>query len=156
MGPMEGRIAQPVRVSYQARLRGGPDDGAVVNVTALPGGGPPDFFHAGPDDQGLYMLAGAQNADRTMPYWWIPDHCRLPTSVGPEGATWTLISMAPDGRTAKVWHQHGAGATPMRLSMESLESARVPSFVGRGYVCNECDALTVISLPKVEDDPEAE
>lgn len=120
-------------------------------MTALPGGDPPDFFHAGPDDQGVYVLAGAENADRSLPYWWIPDHYRTPTATGPEGATWTLISVAPDGRSAKVWHQHGASSTPVRLAAEPLASARVPSFVGRGYVCSECDEMTVISLPPAND-----
>ena len=150
MGPMATQTGERARTTYEARLRGGPDDGAIVRVTALPGGGPPDFFHAGPDDQGVYMLAGSAHADDTLPYWWIADHSRLPTSVGPEGATWTLISVSHDGSSAKVWHQHGAGATPVRLSPEPLHSAKVPAFIGRGYACTECDDLAVVSFPPAE------
>ncbi len=97
------------------------------------------------------MLAGSAHVDDTLPYWWIADHSRLPTSAGPEGATWTLISMGRDGKTAKVWHQHGSSAAPVRLTPEPLASAKVPAFVGRGYVCRECDDLTVVSFAPPED-----
>ena len=147
MGPMGSQTTERTRTAYQARLRGGPDDGAVVRVAALPGGGPPDFFHAGPSDQGIYVLAGSAYADATLPYWWIPDHSRLPVAMGPEGATWTLISLERDGSGTKVWHQHGSGATPVRLTAEPMASAHVPAFVGRGYVCPDCDDMTVVSLP---------
>ncbi len=148
------QTGERARTAYQARLRGGPDDGAVVRVTALPGGEAPDFFHAGPDDQGVYVLAGSAHADETLPYWWIADHSRLPRSTGPESATWTLISMSHDGKSAKVWHQHGAGATPTRLLPEPMHSAKVPLFIGRGYICSECDDLTVVSFPPPEDHAE--
>jgi len=154
MGLMGSQTSEQTRTAYEARLRGGPDDGAVVQVTALPGGAPPDFFHAGPDDQGVYVLAGLAHPDESLPYWWIPDHSRLPSGAGPEGATWTLISMDRDGTAAKVWHQHGVGATPVRLAVEPMTSARVPAFVGRGYVCSECDELTVVSFPPTEDTSE--
>lgn len=149
---MGSQTTARARTAYQARLRGGPDDGGVVRVAALPGGGPPDFFHAGPDDQGVYVLAGSPYSDETLPYWWIADHSRLPTSGGPEGATWTLISMGNDGTAAKVWHQHGASAAPVRLTPEPLQSAKVPVFVGRGYVCSDCDDLTVVSFPSHEEE----
>ena len=151
MGPMAIKTGEETRTTYQARLRGGPDDGAVVRANALAAGGPPDFLRAGPDDQGVYVLAGMPHADGTMPYWWIPDHRRLPASVGPEGATWTLISVGCDGATSKVWHQHGSGASPVRLVPEPLASAQVPAFVGRGYVCTECDEMTVLSFPTEAD-----
>lgn len=153
-GTMRSETRERTRTTYEARLRGGPDDGAVVRVTSLPSGGPPDFFHAGPDDQGVYVLAGMPHSDEMLPYWWIPDHSRLPIGAGPEGATWTLISMDSDGATAKVWHQHGAGTTPVRLATEPMASAQVPAFVGRGYICPECDDLTVVSLPPSEEGSE--
>jgi hypothetical protein len=145
------KIGEDTRTTYQARLRGGPDDGDVVGAHPLAAGGPPDFLRAGPDDQGTYVLAGMPHADGTLPYWWIPDHRQLPASVGPEGATWTLISVGRDGTTTKVWHQHGSAATPVRLEPEPLASAQVPVFVGRGYVCPECDELTVVSFPPEAD-----
>jgi hypothetical protein len=30
---------------------------------------------------------------------------------------------------------------------ETVASARVPDLLGRGYVCPECDDITVVSLP---------
>jgi hypothetical protein len=137
----------PNRQAYRARLRGGPDDGGDVTVAALPGGGPPDFFHAGPDDQGMYVLAGSPYANGTMPYWWIASPSRVPDATNTEDATWTLISLGDDGLSTKVWHQHGEGAEPIRLHVEPIESARVPTFVGRGYVCAECGDMTVVSRP---------
>jgi hypothetical protein len=137
----------PTGQGYRARLRGGPDDGSDVSVAALPGGEPPDFFHAGPDDQGMYVLAGSPHADGTMPYWWIPSQARVPVATSSEDATWTLISLGDDGLSAKVWHQHGEGAEPVRLRVEPIKSAKVPTFVGRGYACDECGDMTVVSRP---------
>ena len=146
MGHMGKLLNLPTRQGYRARLSGGPDDGSDVSVAALPGGGPPDFFHAGPDDQGMYVLAGSRHADGTMPYWWMPSQARVPVA-NPEDATWTLISLGDDGLSAKVWHQHGEGAEPVRLHVEPIKSAKVPAFVGRGYVCDECGDMTVVSRP---------
>ncbi len=145
----------PTRQAYRARLRGGPDDGSDVRVTALPSGGPPDFFHAGPDDQGMYVLAGSPHADGTMPYWWIPSQSQSPIAADPEDATWTLISLGDDGLSTKLWHQHGEGAEPVRLHAEPIESAQVPAFVGRGYVCAECGDMTVLSRPSGQADEAA-
>ena len=140
-------VSLPTGRGYRARLRGGPDDGSDVTVSALPSGGPPDFFHAGPDDQGMYVLAGLPHTDGTMPYWWIPSQSRKQSTESPGDGTWTLISLGDDGISTKVWHQHGEGTEPVRLHAESIESARVPAFVGRGYVCAECGDMTVVSRP---------
>lgn len=147
-----GRHTTPVmRRSYEARLRGGPDDGGVIRVSASPSGEPPDFFHAGPDDGGVYVLAGLPYRDGTLPYWWMATHRRVPSAGGPEGATWTLVSIGGDGSAVTVWHQHGAGATPVRLSAQVAGSASLPDFVGRAFECAECDELTVVSLPPREE-----
>ena len=147
MGPMAEQTTLPTRRGYRARLRGGPDDGSDVRVSALPGGGPPEFFQAGPDELGMYVLAGLTHPDGAVPYWWIPSRSRAPSAVGPEDATWTLVSLGDDGLSIKVWHQHGEGAEPVRLHAEPIGSAQVPAFVGRGYVCAECDEMTVVSRP---------
>ena len=136
--------AQP---DYLARLRGGPDDGALVRITPLPGGAPPDFFHAGPDDPGMYVLAGLPHADGTMPYWFMSSLPPASDPRAPERSTWTLISLAGAGGSFKVWHQHGEGTAPVRLRPEDIASARVPAFMGRAYVCPECEDTTVVSLP---------
>lgn len=133
---------------YIARLRGGPDDGALVRVVPLPGGSPPDFFHAGPDDPGVYVLAGAPREDGSLPYWFIPSLPQAEEPVVPRESTWTLVSMAGGHEPPKVWHQHGEGTSPVRLHAELARSGQVPSFVGRAYVCPECDETTVISLPE--------
>jgi hypothetical protein len=133
--------------AYRARLRGGPDDGAVVDVSALPGGGPPDFFHAGPADPGMYVLAGAPYADGSLPYWFISSLPAIEEQVEAHRSTWTLVSVSGDNRRPKVWHQHGAGTTPVRMRAERIGSERTPSFMGRAYHCPECGDMTVISLP---------
>ncbi len=50
---------KPTCVAAQTTVR-------IVRVTSLPGGGPPDFFHAGPDDQGVYVLAGMPHSDEML------------------------------------------------------------------------------------------
>lgn len=148
MGPMGAGTRPGTTRTYQARLRGGPDDGALVYVSPLPGGAPPDFFHAGPDDPGVYVLAGAPRADGSLPYLFISS---LPCAPGPEldrSSTWTLVSVTGDGQAPQVWHQHGQGASPVRLRAETASSAPLPAFVGRVYSCPECDETTVISLPE--------
>lgn len=148
MGPMASDTGVAIQADYVARLRGGPDDGALVRVAALPGGAPPDFFHAGPDDPGLYVLAGLPHADGSMPYWFMPSLPNSGEPAAPERSTWTLVSLADGDGSIKMWHQHGEGTTPVRLRAEAIESARVPAFVGRAFVCPECEATTVISLPE--------
>lgn len=133
--------------TYHAKLRGGPDDGALVRVTPLPNGAPPDFFHAGPDDSGVYVLAGAPHEDGSLPYWFISS---LPMAEEPDsmgGSTWTLISIAEGDAAPQVWHQHSEGTQPVRLRAETAPSSKVPSFVGRVYTCPDCEETTVISLP---------
>lgn len=148
MGGMEKSTTSTTPQTYRATLRGGPDDGASMLVNPMPGGVPPDFFHAGPDDPGVYVLAGAPLEDGALPYWFISSLPRAEEPVVPAHATWTLVSIADDGKTPKVWHQHGEGTGPVRLRAESLGSPRVPSFVGRAYTCPECAETTVISLPE--------
>lgn len=134
--------------TYQARLRGGPDDGAIVRVSPLPDGAPPDFFHAGPDDPGVYVLAGAPHEDGSLPYWFISSLPQAPDPQPERASTWTLVSVAAGDETPRVWHQHEEGARPVRLHSESASSARLPAFVGRVYTCPECEETTVISLPE--------
>jgi len=134
-------------LDYLARLRGGPDDGAVVRVAPLPGGAPPDFFHAGPDDAGVYVLAGLPHADGTMPYWFMSS---LPGTADPlpvEASTWTLVSLSGRGDSLKVWHQHGEGASPVPLRSQAVGTAHIPSLVGRAFSCPVCKDTMVISLP---------
>jgi hypothetical protein len=147
VGLMGQRTTLPTRQNYHARLRGGPDDGSDVQLSGRPGGGPPEFFHAGSDDQGMYVLAGSPHSDGTLPYQWNPSLGQAQVDTDPTDATWTLVSVSGDDRSTKVWHQHGEGAEPVRLEAEPLKSATVPSFVGRGYVCRECDDMTVVSRP---------
>lgn len=145
---METGIRPTAIPTYQARLRGGPDDGAMVRITPLPGGAPPDFFHAGPDDPGMYVLAGAPLEDGSLPYWFISSLPRSEEPDQPSGTTWTLVSITDDDEPPQVWHQHGEGSPPVRLHSETATSSRTPSFVGRAYTCPECEETTVISLPE--------
>jgi hypothetical protein len=147
-GPMEQGIDSRTLQTYHARLRGGPDDGALVLVSPLPSGAPPDFFHAGPDDPGVYVLAGAPLADGSLPYWFISSLPRTDEPVEVTRSTWTLISIAADDGSPKVWHQHGEGSVPVRLRVERIGSERTPSFMGREYTCPECEETTIISLPE--------
>lgn len=133
--------------AYRARLRGGPDDGALVPVTPLPGGAPPDFFHAGPDDPGVYVLAGAPRDDGTLPYWFISSLPMAAGSTEVRPSTCTLVSMAGGQGSPKVWHQHGEGRAPVRLHAAAAD-APLPSCIGRTYICPECEETTVISLPR--------
>jgi hypothetical protein len=145
---METHSIAPAVQTYQARLRGGPDDGALVRISALPGGAPPDFLDARPEDPGLYVLAGAPHADGSLPYWFMSSLQAAQEQAATDGPTWTLVSI-PEGREApRVWHQHREGEPPVRLRAEPAASARVPSFVGRVYSCPECEETTVISLPE--------
>lgn len=130
---------------YLARLRGGPDDGALVRVVPLPNGEPPDFFHAGPDDPGVYVLAGLPHSDGSTPYWFMPS--LPPSDEPPDHGTWTLVSIAEADGSIKVWHQHGIGKTPVPMRGEAVSSDRAPDLVGRRFVCPECDDATVVSLP---------
>lgn len=132
--------------TYRARLRGGPDDGSDTTVAALPDGEPPDFFHAGPDDSGMYVLAGLPNADGSMPYWWIPAHSGTADVDEPPDATWTLISLGDDGET-KLWHQHGQDSEPVRLVVEPVKASRLPTHIGRAYTCPICHDTAVLSRP---------
>lgn len=145
---MERDTTTTLPKAYRARLRGGPDDGAIVDVSALPGGGPPDFFHAGPDDPGMYVLAGAPRQDGSLPYWFMSSLPAVGELVGPRCSTWTLVSVSEDGRHTQVWHQHGTDASPVRLLAERNGSLTAPSFSGRAYYCPECGDSTVISLPR--------
>jgi hypothetical protein len=138
---------QAVRPDYVARLRGGPDDGALVRIPALSDGAPPDFFHAGPQDPGVYVLAGLPHADGSMPYWFMSSQPGVAGPVDPARSTWTLISLARDGLGVKAWHQHGEATRPVRLRAEPASSSRTPAAVGVAYVCPECDDLTVMSVP---------
>ena len=132
---------------YTARLRGGPDDGALVRVVPAPGGAPPDFFHAGPDDPGIYVLAGACREDGSLPYWFVPSLPRAEEPAVPVQPTVTLVSMAGEPGLPVVWHQHGEGTSLVRLRAVGALSQPVPSFVGRTYVCPRCEETTIISLP---------
>jgi hypothetical protein len=67
--------------------------------------------------------------------------------AGEAAATWTLISLDEQGRLARVWHQHGEGATPVPLEPESVAAGDAPSITARAYACEECDELTVVSRP---------
>lgn len=149
MGLMGKTTGTAARSDYLARLRGGPDDGALIRVAPLPGGAPPDFFHAGPDDPGMYVLAGLPHSDGSLPYWFMPSLPGPTSPVTPEQSTWTLISVAGAGDSFKVWHQHGEGTRPVRLHAETVASARTPASVGRAYVCPECEDTTVVSSPDV-------
>lgn len=144
MGSRRGAATSP---DYLARLRGGPDDGDLVPVAALPGGAPPDFFHAGPADPGMYVLAGLPHEDGSMPYWFISS--QNGSSVAPARSahsTSTLISAASDG-SLMVWHQHGDGGVPVPLQAAALPSSQLPS-VGRVYDCPECDDTTAFTPPE--------
>jgi hypothetical protein len=132
--------------TYRARLRGGPDDGSDVAIAALPGGGPPDFFHAGPDDSGMYVLAGLPDPDGSMPYWWMPEHGGTADVDAEAEATWTLISLGDDGET-KLWHQHGEDSPPVRLAVEPVKASRLPTHIGRAYTCPVCHDTAVLSRP---------
>ena len=147
MVPMDTSTRADTRRDYLARLRGGPDDGALIRVAALPGGSPPDFFHAGPDDPGLYALAGLPHADGSIPYWWVPNRPRPPDPSRLGESTWTLLSATGGGRTLRVWHQHGAGSKPVQLYAQEVTSTRVRTLAGRTFVCPECEDMTVIGLP---------
>jgi hypothetical protein len=73
---------------------------------------------------------------------------RVPRGPGvTEQSTWTLISVGGGGGTPKVWHQHGEGTAPVPLRVESVGSMAAPAFVGRAYVCPDCDEVSVVSLP---------
>jgi hypothetical protein len=146
---MDRWSAPTVAITYRARLRGGPDDGCDMEVAALPGGEPPDFFAADDEDSGTYVLAGLPNLDGSMPYWWIPASTGLSGQVDEAAATWTLISLGDDG-TTRLWHQHGEDAEPVPLDVEPVDSAAVPVHIGRAYSCRVCQDMTVLSRPAGE------
>jgi hypothetical protein len=145
MGPMERASGSTAGAGYLARLRGGPDDGALVRVASLPGGAPPDFLRAGLDDSGMYVLAGMPHPDGAMPYWFMPSLPQPEDAVAFEQSTWTLVSMAGAGHALKIWHQHGEGTRPIRLRPEAVESGGRSGSASRAYVCPECEDTTVVS-----------
>lgn len=61
--------------------------------------------------------------------------------------TWTLVSLDEMGRLVRVWHQHGEGATPVRLDPEPVSANAAPLITARAYTCGECEALTIVSRP---------
>jgi hypothetical protein len=148
------RTTRPDEDLFVARLTGGPKDGAVVIVSAVAAGGPPDVFE--PDDHldGLYVLGGSPQADGTMPYLWSPRGTSDWLQERP--ATWTLISLDEQGRLRKIWHQHAEGRTPTPLTPESVDSDTVPAVFGRAWVCPECSEITVVSRPVAGGDPPRE
>ncbi len=139
------RAATPASV-YRARLRGGPDDGTDIGVAPLADGAPPEFLHSGPDDSGMYLLAGLPDPDGSLPYWWVPSQASAFSPGDPGEATWTLISLADDGAT-KMWHQHGEDAEPVPLNVEPVGSGDLPSHIGRAYSCPACHDTAVLSRP---------
>ena len=56
---------------YQARFEGGPWRGSVRTLPAHPRGGPLDFLPVLVEDEGVYALAGGEDAEGQLPYWWI-------------------------------------------------------------------------------------
>ena len=56
---------------YQARFEGGPWRGSVRELPAHPEGGPLDFLPVLVEDEGVYALAGGEDAEGQLPYWWI-------------------------------------------------------------------------------------
>lgn len=138
--------ASTTEKSYHARLRGGPDDGIDMIVSAGTDGEPPEFLHAVADDSGMYLLAGLPNADGSMPYWWVPSQPGAVDATEPGDATWTLISLADDGAT-KLWHQHGEDAEPVQLVAEPVKSGDLPTHIGRAYNCPTCHDTAVLSRP---------
>ncbi len=63
-------LDQPPR-SFDARLHGGPHDGARTRVPALPSRQPTEFLSTHDDDRGLYLLAGAPDSAGVLPFWWM-------------------------------------------------------------------------------------
>jgi len=56
---------------FDARLHGGPADGARTKVAALPNGHPTDYLSSHDDRGGVYLLAGAPDREGALPYWWM-------------------------------------------------------------------------------------
>ena len=54
---------------YQARFEGGPWRGSVRTLPAHPRGGPLDFLPVLVEDEGVYALAGGEDAEGHLPYW---------------------------------------------------------------------------------------
>lgn len=142
---MDRWSAPAVAKTYRARLRGGPDDGNALDVTSLADGEPPDFLHGEEEESGMYVLAGLPNPDGSMPYWWIPASTGLTAPRNPASSTWTLISLGDDGAT-RLWHQHGEDAEPVALNVEPVDG-KIPTHIGRAYVCPVCQDMTVLSRP---------
>ena len=127
---MERSRGRETAKAYRARLRGGPADGTDLAVPAESDGEPPESIDAGPDDSGMYLLAGLPNPDGSTPYWWIAADTGALRPADPAEATWTLVSIGDDGSTT-MWHQHGEDAEPVPLAVEPVATDELPTHIGR-------------------------
>lgn len=60
------------RPTFTARFEDGPRDATLTSVLALDSGQPPDLLLT-PDRQSwVYVLAGGEREDGTLPYVWMP------------------------------------------------------------------------------------
>ncbi len=63
------RTTRPV--GYLVRFEGGPWDRWVRLVPMRASGGPWDFQSVDRHGDGIYVLAGAEDAEGRLPYWWM-------------------------------------------------------------------------------------
>jgi hypothetical protein len=57
--------------SFPARFEDGPRRGTVAFVLALDTGQPPDLLLVPGRPDGVYLLAGGERGDGSLPYWWM-------------------------------------------------------------------------------------
>jgi hypothetical protein len=58
--------------TYTARFEDGPRSSTVAFVLALDTGQPPELLLTPDRTDGVYVLAGGQRADGSLPYMWMP------------------------------------------------------------------------------------
>jgi hypothetical protein len=60
------------RRTYYARFENGPRDATVTTVLALDSGQPPDLLLTPGQRDWIYVLAGGERGDGSLPYLWMP------------------------------------------------------------------------------------
>ncbi len=58
--------------TYVARFEEGPRDSSTSVIVGLESGEPPDLLLTPGQPDAVYMLAGGQREDGTLPYLWMP------------------------------------------------------------------------------------
>jgi hypothetical protein len=70
---MESSRSWSDRATYSARFEDGPRGATVAYVLALDSGQPPDLLLTPGRLDWVYVLAGGEREDGTLPYLWMPN-----------------------------------------------------------------------------------